>query len=130
MNFRLSAATIRLVAVLSFAASPVAAQQTVSAPATRPNNLGFSYGWSGGIAVERDGRVTMRTHPRVSTVRRRTGAAAAGLQAGDVIVSVDGRDARDPAALRDIRPGHSVTLLVRRGRRERRIVVRVAREPA
>lgn len=110
-----------VVLALSALTVPAAAQREVRAATTAPGVLGFSYGWTGGITVGANGSLQMRDHPRVTSVHRGRGAAAAGLVAGDVILAVDGRDARDPAVLRDIPAGVRVEMVVRRDGRERRL---------
>jgi S1-C subfamily serine protease len=122
-------AALPLVLALFTLAAPATAQREVRTPPTGPDVLGFSYGWAGGITVGTDGSVRMRDHPRVGAVRRGSGAAAAGLVAGDVILSVDGRDARDPSVLRDLPGGARVQLVVRRDGRERRLVLHTAPPP-
>src|SRR4051794_10076849 len=61
-------------------------------------------------------------------------AAGAGLQVGDVIVSVGGRSVADPddvaAAIRDRRPGESVAIEIRRGGAAQKLSVTLAERPA
>ena len=82
---------------------------------------------TGGITVDGEGAVRMHKHPRVTAVRTGSGAASAGIRRGDVIMSVDGRGALDPAALRDVRPGTRILLVVRRTERELRVQVQTRR---
>jgi putative serine protease PepD len=61
-------------------------------------------------------------------------AAAAGLQAGDVVTAVDGEAVNDPddvaAAIDDRRPGERVSVTVARGGSSQTIDVTLARRPA
>jgi S1-C subfamily serine protease len=60
-------------------------------------------------------------------------AAAAGLRAGDVILSIDGRRVRDSddvaAAIEDERPGQRVQIEYRRGEATRSLEVRLGVRP-
>ncbi len=64
-------------------------------------------------------------HPQLTQVMAGSPAAAAGLQAGDVIVRVNGSDTTDVALADEIgkSPGAPVTLTVRRDGTEREVVV-------
>lgn len=119
--------TLVLAASVTFAfAGTAAAQDHVSLRGTHRNLLGFSYGWKGGISVTADGAVRMLEHPRVSMVRDGSSAEAAGLAEDDVLVSVNGRDTRDPAVLRDVEPATRLFIVVRRDDGELRVVLTTA----
>lgn len=60
-------------------------------------------------------------HPYVTVVVPGTNAARAGLVAGDTIVSVNGRDSRQPPLFPVRRAGTEYTLLVRRAGEEREL---------
>jgi putative serine protease PepD len=68
-----------------------------------------------GLSTADDGR-------RVSEIVRGGGAQRAGVREGDVIVSVDGRPAREPGdvarAVQRRKPGDRIEVVVRRGERE------------
>lgn len=60
-------------------------------------------------------------HPYVTVVLPGSNAARAGLAVGDTIVSVNGRDTRQPPLFPVRRAGTEYTLLVRRGGEEREL---------
>lgn len=121
-------------ALLAIGAAEAGAQQTIRTPGSasaRDRWLTFSYGWDGGITLGPDGRARMDTYPVVREVAADSLAARAGLRAGDVIVSVNGRDGKSPPLFNGIRPGQEVVLRVRRDDEEREITfVRPAATPA
>jgi S1-C subfamily serine protease len=71
---------------------------------------------------------------RLQSVFPDSPAARAGLQKGDVIIEVDGRqaDSRDAfdTILSSISPGRQITVTFRRGSEERRVSLRAATPPA
>jgi len=67
--------------------------------------------------------------PVVREVDPGSQAEAAGLRAGDVIVSVNGTDSRDPAQWRDAAPGTVLAMHVRGGGGERDVRVTVGPAP-
>lgn len=58
----------------------------------------------------------------IGTVAAGSPAERAGLAPGDVILEVDGRDARAPGAMR-LRPGIRYTFRIRRGDQEREVAL-------
>ena len=84
-----------------------------------------------GIEYEPDGA---SKRLRITAVQTLSPAAAAGLQAGDVLIAIDGQPlaAREPVreALRNRRAGEAVELLVQRGGKvPDRVVVTLSRRP-
>jgi S1-C subfamily serine protease len=71
-----------------------------------------------------DGRLVMQNLPVVRSVTAESAAARAGLRAGDVIVSANGRDGRTPRLFDGIAPGTPVVLRIRRGNAEREVAFR------
>jgi len=117
---------IPFAALLVCAAQPLLparahAQQGVTAPAAaNAVNPGFAHVFAGGIARTASGWMA-RAYPTVSSVVEGSAAARAGLRVGDVIVSLNGRDARRPPLLAGVSRGTEVVLRVRRGDEERDI---------
>ena len=75
----------------------------------------------------------MRFAALVTEVTEGSPAAGAGLQAGDLILAVDGtgieRDADLKAMLAAYRPGDRIALTVRRGDREKEVRVKLGEHP-
>lgn len=78
-------------------------------------------------APDESGRPRME-HPIINEVLPDTPAAAAGLERGDVILSVNGEDARQVGALYPI-VGEPYRMRVRRGDRERDVELRPVAKP-
>lgn len=78
---------------------------------TRPLRWGFSIRMVAGPNRE-------YTHPTVLRLASGSTAEAAGLQVGDTIVSVDGRDTRQPPMFADDSPGVRHLMRIRRGGEE------------
>jgi membrane-associated protease RseP (regulator of RpoE activity) len=113
---------LALVVFAGVAAHPVAARsQVVTVPGTgRGSILGFSYGWEGGFTISADGKRHMRQYPTVKSLVPGSPAERARLRVGDVIVSVNGRDARTPP-FPAVSAGSRVVVRIRRGDAEREI---------
>lgn len=114
----------------AFSAKSVAAQgaTTLTTESKRAvgagRGLGFTYGWKGeDMGRNAEGKLDMRNPPTIRQVLPDSPAARAGLQAGDVIVSVNGRDGRNPPLFNDFQPGSKVVLRIRRGDDEREIAL-------
>jgi S1-C subfamily serine protease len=122
--------SVTLAAVLVCAAGGVippaaAAQQPVSAPGSNGAvSAGFTHDFPAGV-MRTDSGWTARAFPRVSAVVAGSAAARAGLHTGDLIVAVNGRDARRPPLFARIRRGTDVVMRVRRGDEEREIRYRI-----
>jgi hypothetical protein len=97
----------------------------VSATASAARRLGFTYfwGWPSEISMSQgpDGRTYLPTYPKVMTLEPDAPAQEAGLRVGDVIVSVNGRNGRDPSLFDDLRPNTNVVLRIWREKEEREI---------
>jgi hypothetical protein len=127
MTYRLSAVVAAfgiVVWVGSFAAGPnVVSAQSAPAEGVEPGYLGVMADETGDAA----GGI------RLLDVLAGGPAQAAGLRAGDVITSIDGRTAakvEDMATLLAGRPaGDEVTFVVRRGNEVRRVEVRLGKRP-
>lgn len=115
-------------AVLGPAPSPVAAQVDVPRPAAPEGRAGR--GWVGiSYDLRADARGTVVVY--VTEVADGSPAAEAGVQVGDRILSINGRDASTNfgnAAL-SIRPGDAVRMLLLRGDRRVPVRLRAAARP-
>jgi S1-C subfamily serine protease len=87
----------------------------IQGPVPRHGILGVEYAATGSGAAT------------IKNVMPGSGAAEAGLRAGDVIVAVDGTDVRDSATVKRIiektKPGDVLALRIRRGDEERDVSV-------
>jgi S1-C subfamily serine protease len=107
-------------ALLLAACAPATAQRAAAsspsdgAPTRRmaAADLGFSI-----HVVVAAGAAGLETvdYPVVDAVRAGSPAERVGLRADDVILAIDGRDAREPRMFRDLTPGRKYLLHVRRG---------------
>ena len=98
----------------------------VTAPAYSQQDRGGEKGsirgfvYQGRLAAG-DGPLRWADYPVVSHVYSGSPAQAAGLQVGDVILRVNGRDGTDTRAYRAGQPGSTYSLVVQRGFRELQI---------
>jgi S1-C subfamily serine protease len=102
--------------------------QVYSRPPSRISTLGFSYGWDGNITIGPDGRPHVGSYPTVKTVTAGSPAERAGLRPGDVVISLNGRDGREPPFPR-VDAGSTVVLRIRRGDDERELSYVARSEP-
>jgi predicted metalloprotease with PDZ domain len=65
-------------------------------------------------------------HPVVRMVVDGSGAAQAGIRVGDVLLSVNGKDAREGRLFPDRQPGTRYVVRIRRGTEEREVTLVVA----
>ena len=101
-------------------------------PVARRGYLGVTF--SSERRVGRDGRVTISfdEYPRIMTVESDSPAQQAGVQRGDVLLALDGRDLvkQGPIQLTDLlQPGRTVRLRVQRDKRKLELPVRVGYMP-
>jgi len=102
-------------------------RQATPDPAAQPRGYtGFSIRFS---AMMTPGRAATPTPLVIGSVAPGSPAQKAGLAPGDVILEVDGRDARENGALR-VRPGVRYTYRIRRGDQEREVVLVAVTRPA
>ena len=121
MKFAIALGALLLGAAPLLVTSPLAAQQAVTAPRTgNAVSPGFSHAFTAGLSRTSEGWVA-RDYPRVSGLVQGSAAARAGIRDGDVIVSVNGHDARRPPLFNTLKAGDTVVLRVRRGDEEREI---------
>lgn len=73
---------------------------------------GIRYG--GFLAIGSDGTVGWATHPKIEAVYCDSPAEKAGLKKGDVLLTVNGVDSRQPGILAAKRPGMSFHIRVQR----------------
>src|SRR5688500_12352120 len=89
----------------------------IQGPVPRHGMLGLEYAATGSGAAT------------IKNVMPGSGAAEAGLQAGDVIVAVGGTDVRDSTTVKRIaektRPGDTLSMRIRRGEEERDVSVQL-----
>jgi C-terminal processing protease CtpA/Prc len=116
---------LKLIVLTMFAllatSSGIASAQTPITRAGRSSIELFQYGWDGGITITPDGHAQMADYPTVKALGAGSAAAEAGLRVSDVIVAVNGQDARLPPLFNDLRVGSRVVLQVRRDGLEREI---------
>lgn len=128
-------------ALLSIAAPTDAGAQNTSAPRqtevlNAPNSYRPEATLGIGLMLKRpymapDGRVRFAEYPLVTEVARGGPAERVGIRADDVIVSANGKDAREQKALLPTRAGERFVLRVRRGSEVREFtVVAVTTRPA
>jgi len=108
-------------------AGAVATPTVRQAPPAQPRgytgfDIRFSFTMSGGQETASAPLVIDRVDPG-------SPAQKAGLAAGDIILEVDGRDAREDGALL-VRPGARYTYRIRRGSEEREVVLVAGTLPA
>ncbi len=98
--------------------SPVAAaaQSAAGAETAARGSLGFAY--SSNLVRDESGAMKWVDYPVVRHVYSGSPAARAGLQTGDQIVRINGRDGTEPAAYHNPRVGDACTLVVQRGSSE------------
>lgn len=96
--------------------------------APSPYYTGYSY--SGSPVVLADGSVRFAEPPVITEVAPGSPAALVGLQPGDQIVEVNGRDGRDPTVLRARAAGQEFVLRIRRGTELRDVTLVSAPNPA
>lgn len=90
--------------VLAPLAAPAAAQW-VSVEGTAAGELGISWSLEGPVEQEEEGRLRPQTHPRIRSVTPCSPAHRAGLEPGDVLLEVNGRDVRSGAPFPASEPG-------------------------
>lgn len=99
-------------------------QKRISIPA-KPgvSSLGFNYG--GPVELTGDGRARWVDYPTIIEVFADSEAERLGIRAGDVILAVNGKDARNPHLLDDRKPGTRYVLRLQRGKEEREVTVSI-----
>lgn len=119
-------------ALLWLAAGVLATPTTAAAqggvevgPSAGAVSQGFRFVVQGPLTQNRAGELVSRGYPVVETVTEGSSAERAGLRVGDVLVEVNGRDARRAPAVPKLKHGDELTLRIRRGEREREIRFRV-----
>ncbi len=128
-------------AALTFQAGCAHAQQATEAPTVTPTQNGMTvrrapapyytgYSYSGSPVVQPDGSVRFAEPPVITEVLPGSPAALVGLQPGDVIVQVNGRDAREARGLRAREAGQEFVLRIRRGTELRDVTLVAAPNPA
>jgi S1-C subfamily serine protease len=121
MKLRASVLIAFLVALLL---APGLAGQGTRDPATIPSPTGMLYG---GMTLEvwPDGSYHMVNLPKVIRVDSGSVAARGGFRLGDELVSVNGRDVREPRPFR-LQPGEVRWVVrIRRGEEEKELVMEV-----
>jgi len=116
-------------AVLALQPCLAAAQSSPARKASRARTLGNPHATSRGPAWGfsigmTSGSVNEYGYPYVVAVVKGSSAEQAGLAVGDTILSVDGRDARQPPLFPRTEPGTRYVLRVLRGREEQEITYR------
>ncbi|MFL5381787.1 MAG: PDZ domain-containing protein [Longimicrobiaceae bacterium] len=82
-------------------------------------SIGIAY--TGNPRVGEDGQIRFAEHPVVTGVEPNSSAARAGILPGDVLLAVNGRDARERGLFGQRVYGTRYTLRIRRGTEERDI---------
>lgn len=109
------------------APAPAAGTTVVTTPPAAPRGYtGFTIRFS---MMMTPGRAITREYPVIGAVHRGSPAQKAGLAPGDVILEIDGRDAREEGALR-VLPGVRYALRIRRGDAEREVALVAVPRPA
>jgi len=106
-------------------AAPAPASRAEPAAAAQPAYTGIAIRFAMSMTP---GRATNASHPVIDAVLPSSPAQKAGLAPGDVILEVDGRDAREEGALR-MRPGVRYALRIRRGDAEREVALLAVAHP-
>jgi C-terminal processing protease CtpA/Prc len=130
-------AALALAALLALGAGRAAGQRDRQPPreggvlqhTAIPNNVNpaasgvaRTFGFAWGMETQRQPDRSLRFgHPYVTVVVAGTNAARAGLAVGDTIMTVNGRDTRQPPLFPVRRAGTEYVLLVRRGGEEREL---------
>lgn len=104
------------IALAVSAPSAAAAQSGGNAGTTTRASLGFAY--SSNLLDDAAGAMKWADYPLVRHVYSGSPAARAGLQVGDQILRINGRDGTEPTAYHNPRIGEQCTLLVQRGTRQ------------
>jgi S1-C subfamily serine protease len=99
---------------------------TVPSASAARGTTGFDYAYRETIIMRSGTTPRPQTQPRVEKIDPQGPAARAGMAVGDVILSVNGRDAREPRLFPDKRPGTRYLVRVRRGTVERELTLVVA----
>ncbi|HEX8392407.1 MAG TPA: PDZ domain-containing protein [Longimicrobium sp.] len=81
--------------------------------------IGISY--TGNPVRGEDGQMRFADYPVITGVDANSSAGRAGFRAGDVILRVNGKDARERGLFGQRTPGARYSVLVRRGTEEREI---------
>ena len=110
---------LRVSSILHWSSSDDAGRLPTTPLAPEPDltSGGYYTGILYGAPVETlpDGRRRWAEYPVIGRVIERSPAARAGIRSGDVILSVNGIDGRQPALLRAQRDGQQFLLVFRRG---------------
>ena len=104
------------IALALCAPGATAAQSGASAGTTVRASLGFAY--SSNLVDDAAGATRWADYPLVRHVYSGSPAARAGLQVGDQILRINGRDGTEPSAYHNPRVGERCTLVVQRGTRQ------------
>ncbi|HEX5727255.1 MAG TPA: PDZ domain-containing protein [Longimicrobiaceae bacterium] len=119
---------LALTGVLALQSCLAAAQSTAppggqpeARTATNPGSArrGVDWGFSIGMTP---GPANAYGYPYVVSVTKGSNAERAGLVVGDTILSVDGRDARQPPLFPSLVAGTRYVLRIRRGQEERELI--------
>jgi S1-C subfamily serine protease len=90
--------------------------------------LGFNY--AAQVVMSPDGTPRAADYPVIGVVVEGSPAHTAGVEKGDAILAVNGRDGREPALFRKREPGERYVLRLRRGGEVREVEVVAAPLPA
>lgn len=83
--------------------------------------LGLSWRKDGPLNPSADGRIRAELHPRVTAITPCSPAHLAGLEVGDILLRVDGRDTREGAPFPHAAPGTRYTIEFRRDGETRKV---------